>query len=190
MEVFGEVEGLLNSLTFGGGGAAIKGVQRGQSEMTSTSLDVTISAVDLSKACVLVRLVAPTSNTATEVSQVLASVQLLNSTTLRFTRGSGGSSTRLGVSWQVIEFAAGASVQQVIVSLASVTSTTVTITTVDTSKTFLFLSQHSGPISGTSISSVIGYSMWADFVDGSTLRVSRGLSTGTHVAIVFVVEVK
>lgn len=113
---FGAVKGIdLQSkgidLGFGGGGAAIKSVQRGGNAMSSslTTMDVTISAVDLTKAYVLIEIVSD-SNVYVP-SQYMVSAKFTANNKLTFTR-TGTSGGPVSFYWTVVEFESGVSVQR------------------------------------------------------------------------------
>lgn len=80
----------------------IKSIQRGVADLTTvSSLDVTISTVDTSKAQLAWLGNRITDNTATGI-QRMGYLELINSTTLRVTRT--GTTSGPYVSWQVVEY--------------------------------------------------------------------------------------
>jgi hypothetical protein len=82
----------------GGGGSNIKSVQRGQLTLSTTQIDITISAVDLTKA---IPIISSYSNQVTAATTLLRA-KLINPTTLRIYLNTYGNATN--VTWDVVEF--------------------------------------------------------------------------------------
>lgn len=119
----------------GGGGGGIKSIQRGTVTLTGVgSNTATITAVDPTNS--ILRWLGASHSTGT-TTDGLARIDLTNATTVTATRqGTGGN---LVVSFEVIEYYPGVikSVQRGTITLATVTSNTATITSVDTTKATL-----------------------------------------------------
>ncbi len=79
------------------GASGVKSLQRGVSTVTTADLDITISAVDTSKAILF------TDKATQTASDPQVYCQLLNSTTIRVIRQSSNTSTRF-IAWQVLEY--------------------------------------------------------------------------------------
>lgn len=130
------------------GGVVIKSVQRGQTTIpiNQATVNVTINAVDMSKTFVVCEVTAQYTG-AEEEGQTTASVHLASSTQISVRRVAGSSTQAVYVTWQVIEFVSGVSVQRGFTSTTSA-STTVTISAVDMSKSVLLSSIRYGGSTG------------------------------------------
>lgn len=130
------------------GGAVIKSVQRGQTIIleNQTTVDVTITGVDLTKSFVTCEVTAQYTGTE-EVGQTTASVHLVSSTKISVRRVTSSTTQQVYVTWQVVEFVSGVSVQRGFTSTASANET-VTISAVDVSKSFLMSSIRYGGNTG------------------------------------------
>ncbi len=126
------VDSLVHSLIFGGGGgAAIKSVQRGTASPANgdSRKDITISAVDPNKAIATI-----SWRTSSDDTSNTWRAWVYDATTLRIDReGSSGAAT---IEWEVIEFD-GANVQTILPSLWATLPVNTTITEVNMDKTFL-----------------------------------------------------
>lgn len=124
----------------GPGGSNIKSIQRGTSVLTNggaSTLNVTISSVNLSKTIVkFTSLIISTSGSLNS----LCNAKVTTATNLLLTRNSttGGDIT---VEWEIIEFNNVKSIQTGNYTLSTM-SGTVTITTVDTTKSSLYYSAY------------------------------------------------
>lgn len=119
----------------GGGGAVIKSVQRGSATLvTSTSMSVVINAVDMSRSIVLISFSAGYSASADSPSSSVCSARLASATSL-FIYRKGTSPQTILVSWQVIEYESGVSVQRGTIERAG-TSFSTSISPVDVSKSY------------------------------------------------------
>jgi hypothetical protein len=108
-------------------------VQQGEIEVTESTTDVSLSAVNLSKSFALV------SRTTTFSTDNTASVrgELTSSTNLRLTRNSSG--TGVWVSYAVVEMPAGATVQQQTENgFTTATATSTLVNPVDLSRAVIF----------------------------------------------------
>ncbi len=126
----GIVKGGLND-----GGSNIKSIQRGTITLSGTSTNVTISPIDISKSIVLISIEGANIDNA---FRVLVSGRLTSSTNLLLTVGNIDYPPT--VSWQVIEFNNVKSLQRGYTSINSDIQT-VTISSVNTSKSFLVTSK-------------------------------------------------
>lgn len=123
-------------VSFGG----IKSAQHGTASIATsggTYTDVTISSVDTSKAIVLVSYKA--DQTAATSNTVCIGGELTSSTNLRLHRYSDSASYSVSIAYTVIEYSVVKSKQSGKLTMAS-TPDTVTITSVDTSKSILVFS--------------------------------------------------
>ncbi|MBE7439779.1 MAG: hypothetical protein HS115_15080 [Spirochaetales bacterium] len=109
-------------------------VQSGTQAMGgSASVDVAITAVNLSRSFALCYFMTGSSN-----PQTVPTCQLTSTTNLQIRTGAALSATT--VSWYVVQFASGAAVQRNSLNMASGDSTSnVTITSVDTTKAFVIV---------------------------------------------------
>lgn len=121
----------------GGGGKNIKSLQRGSHTMTATSNNITINSVDISKSIVKISIKSNSATGNERVSFVLA--RLANSTTLTLEIDLFSAGIMPVVEWEVIEFNNVKSLQRGTFTF-SATSTNVTITSVDTTKSVIFFS--------------------------------------------------
>lgn len=121
-----------------GGGARIKKVQRGVSQMTGSSsdanFDVTISPINLTRS--FVRFMR-NSGLPDKFSEFWIIAFFPNASTIRFARHKSGGAVKL--SWEVVEFSQGVRVQHV-QTLVTTNVTTATIAPVDMDRTFLVVS--------------------------------------------------
>lgn len=186
---------LLDAQTFGGrGGAKIRSVQYGVTDLPQTvaAVNVTISAVDLSKAIVLVTPIhAMTGTVSISPADGCVMGVLLDSTTLQMSRVSTRWAAR--ARWTVIEFEGeGVSVQTVQGTLDSNPSTDITISPVDVNRSFAVLSWKGGHTGDYEFRHFLAVNMWATVTDSTTLRVEGvfGLSFHPRTFCAFVLEVK
>lgn len=150
----------------GGGGAVIKSVQRGATAILAgqTSSVVTVSQVDVSKS--FIKIYSSASPVGTEyMYSVMPMADITNSTTLTFSRSSGAvASQNVNVYWEVVEFESGVSVQKGAASTSNI-SFDVTISPIDTSRSFLVFSA-----SSTSSSQNLSSAHAALIVNSSTVK--------------------
>ncbi len=123
------------------GAATLNSVQSGTTTITGGSKTVTITSVDTSKAF----LVFGVNVTEQEPSKAQISGQITNATTLTFERVVSGNTVT--ITWQVVEFTSGVSVQR---GAADISGTgfpaNATLTAVNTAKSFPILSHRTdGP---------------------------------------------
>jgi hypothetical protein len=138
---FDELDAGIRSIS----GSSIKSVQAGTTTISgsSTSVNVTISQVDLSKSIVIISGLEGYPSSIT-VQQLLVAAEILNQTTLRISRSAGGGSDTIIVPWQVIEFENIKSLQKGVSSTASTN-----ISNTNLSKSVLFFSYKSTNTSTT-----------------------------------------
>ena len=122
------------------GGAVIKSVQRGKTIIPAnqTTVNVTITGVDLTKSFVTCEVTTQYTGTEEE-SKTTASVHLVSSTQISVRRVISSTTQQVYVTWQVVEFVSGVSVQRGFTSTV-VDNETVAISEVDVSKSFLMSS--------------------------------------------------
>lgn len=119
------------------GGATIKSLQSGIVTFASQQfIDVTVSYVDLTKAIVKMNIRPIGGDDDSRYNPT--SVKILNATTLRFERRLGSASAKSEISWELIEFNGVKSIQSG--SVAAGATTNQTISSVDTSKSVIFVS--------------------------------------------------
>ena len=119
----------------GGGGAVIKSVQRGSATLaTNASTSVVINAVDMSSSIVLISPSASSDVTSDTPSSTVCSVRLDSPTSLLLYRATN-STQQILVSWQVIEYESGVSVQRGTISDVGA-SFSASISPVDVSKSY------------------------------------------------------
>ena len=116
--------------------ATLNSVQSGTTTITGGSKTVTITSVDTSKAF----LVFSTRQNEEEPDEVQISGQITNATTLTFDRAADEKT--INVTWYVAEFTSGVSVQRGRDTVSSST-VNVSLTSVDTSKSFALISLES-----------------------------------------------
>ena len=140
----------------GGGGAVIKSVQRGSATLvTSTSMSVVINAVDMSSSIVLISFSAGYSEYADSPTCSVCSARLASATSLFIYRKETSPQPIL-VSWQVIEYESGVSVQRGTIASAG-TSFSTSISPVDVSKSYtVHTSSPEGSSAGAVQSQVYG----------------------------------
>jgi len=146
---------------------SVSRVQRGSADMASVNVrDITIVSVNPEKTIVFCDHRVSSSNPSARVS-----CELTNSTTLRLTVGVAIAST---VEWQVIEFSSGVRVQRDITNLAIATaSTTLTISSIDTAKAFVFLTDAA---SSTDQLNDEDWTVRARFPSATSLEIARNES--------------
>jgi hypothetical protein len=141
---FGGVTGLVSQptgLDLGvGGGSNIKSSQRGELTLgaLTTTTDVTISTVDLTKSIVKISVQSPNN---VNLNQWTCYATLTSPTNLQFVIPTASGTTGL-VSWEVIEFNNVKSLQSGLTSMTSLTMN-VTISAVNLNKSILFFSNNS-----------------------------------------------
>lgn len=178
------LEGLLNALTFGGGGGAkIESIQRGITTVEAAGLSVQITPVDISRAFVI----AQSLNRAMYVSYNLFAAYVLSSGNyVNLSRGVDN--VGFNVYWEVVEFASGVSVQHIEVTMTNEATRSITISPVDPSRTFVVASCKTD-YSNTGYSGAYGAIAKAVLTDAQTITVTReaGSTTTAHI---YVVEVE
>jgi len=127
------IKGLSDFGLDGGGGSNIKSIQKGTLTLIAVDTNITISAIDLTKAIVVVRMYM-TSNSKS--SQCSVSGDLTTSTNLLLNVPEAYSQE---VEWEVIEFNNVKSLQRGVVSIDT-TLTNTTISSVDVNKTMVIYS--------------------------------------------------
>lgn len=119
----------------GGGGAVIKSVQRGSATLvTGAYTSVVINAVDMSSSIVLISFSADSGVSTDSPSSAVCSARLASETSL-FIYRYVTSPQQILVSWQVIEYESGVSVQRGTIESAG-TSFSASISPVDVSKSY------------------------------------------------------
>ena len=149
--------------------AVIKQVYKGDAVLTTqTSITVTLSeAVDTTKSVLLFSI--RTDADDWEIPSFVVMGELTNSTTLTFSRAI--SDATVNVSWQVIEFSLGVTVQRGTISL-SATSTNIVISSVDLTKTFAICTLKSG-----------GWLGYSDYDYEECVRIQLTSSTNINLSI-------
>lgn len=139
---FGSIAGLEmqpSGLDVGlGGGSVSKSIQRGSTLLltgATTTINITITSVDMSKSIVIVSTIPKAGST--QNAEIYVRGILTSSTNLQLVRNTGSGAT--DVSWVVVEFNNVKSLQTGSKSI-SVASATVTVSAVNTSKSLLFAS--------------------------------------------------
>jgi hypothetical protein len=131
------LQGLNKFSVSGGGGSSIKSIQSGESSMSGlTNLDITISEVNLINSIVIIY---ERSSTTAAAQSLKVKGKLTNYTTLNLTRSSSATSSAY-VSWQVIEFNNVKSLQKGDYVLTTTSAETVTIASVNVTKSILIFS--------------------------------------------------
>ena len=119
----------------GGGGAVIKSVQHGFAALvTGNSTSVVIKAVDMSRSIVLISFSADHALSVDKPLYTVCTARLASATLLSISRFTSASQ-RILVSWQVIEYESGVSVQRGTISNSGVAFST-SISPVDVSKSY------------------------------------------------------
>ena len=120
----------------GGGGAVIKSVQRGSATLiiNGNYTSVVINAVNMSSSIVLISFSAGSGASTDTPSSAVCSARLESATLLSISRFMSVSQQIL-VSWQVIEYESGVSVQRGTISNSGVSFST-SISPVDVSKSY------------------------------------------------------
>lgn len=157
---FGTVSGITNQaqgldigISTGGG---ITGIQRGTAILagSATSVNITISPVDLTRSIVLVQSYNHASSATT--SALISIRAVINSATnILLVRNEASASHPVTYTWTVIEFASVKSLQKGQKSLA-LASDTVTVSSVNTSKSLMFFSYSSTGLMAGGIAPVMG----------------------------------
>ena len=169
IRAFGTVGGITqspNGLNAGVGSnvSPIKSIQNGETYISlDDSIDVTISSVDITKTVVRCN----TRPLSSVTIQATHSIELINSTTIRITRYGAGSSASY-VYWDVTEYSSLKSKQTGSYTLEN-TSSNVSITTVNLSKTLLIYSYYDAVSVTTFVNGVVG----ATFLNNSTLTFTQ-----------------
>jgi len=151
----------------------IKSIQRGQAVFTSqTTINVTISLVDLTKSIVIVEL---QNGNETDPTAVFVQGKLNSSTQLNLSRQGVGNSNALSIRWTVIEFNNVKSLQT---GTSGISTGTVTISTVDPAKSLVFfsISCYVYPVVGTNAGDV-RHSAWFNSSTQIELTFSGNVST-------------
>jgi hypothetical protein len=158
-------------------------VQRGETyyNTTETTLTATISAVNLSNSFLVVYSRFNNTPTPSKFVWGLWTGNISNSTTLSFERGGTNTLSNGTLSWQVVSWSQ-ATVQSG-TAAASNTFTSVPITAVNLSTSFLVLSSRCTSAGGLNVMMVQGY-----FVNSTSISFLRGSGTGTATASYFVVS--
>lgn len=133
---------MAKGVVFGGlnsGGGNIKSIQRGvyTSATAATSYDLDITPVDTTKSVILIS--CTTASIPSAPDRVYCTAEFVDSNTIRFKKEDPADG--ITVSWQVIEFQNIKSMQTGEYTLTTDnTEVTVSITSVDTSKSLVFFS--------------------------------------------------
>lgn len=137
-------------------------VQRGSTSMVSvTSVDVTIASVNTAKAFVL--LGGEATGLGNWIGSTFVGASLTSGTNLHLERWSQNTSA-IDVAWQVVEYD-GCTVQSgSIAALSTEGSKTATVTSVDTTQSWLLMSY----ANNSSVSTAIGEKLWRGAVTNST----------------------
>lgn len=119
----------------GGGGAVIKSVQRGSAALvTGASTSVVINAVDMSSSIVLISFSAGSGQTTDTPSSAVCSARLASEASI-FIYRQISSPQPVYVSWEVVEYESGVSVQRGTIGKSG-TSFTTTVSPVDMLKSY------------------------------------------------------
>lgn len=183
---FGTVAGITQSpkgLDVGSGNVvATASVQRGVSSMgTSTSLNVAISSVDITKSIVIAHC---TSNITTGTpANMMCKVKISDATTVNITRVTG-TDVNLAVVWTVIEFSSLKSLQLIEPSVSATTLSNTTISSVNMGKTSLFFTFYTN--SSTNNISYLLNKVWLQ--SSTNVRIERPKSDQAEGYAVYVVE--
>ena len=124
-----------NKLPAASGGAVIKSVQRGIATLSGGSyLSVTINPVNMSRSVLFISISAGTGQSTDAPSSAVCSARL-NSETSIFIYRQISSPQPVYVSWEVVEYGSGVSVQRGIIN-SSGKVFSATISAIDTSKSY------------------------------------------------------
>jgi hypothetical protein len=128
----------------GGGGGNIKSLQKGETSITasSSSTNITINAVDTSKAIVLISFFGAES----VMERALVKAEITTSTNINLSRFSSASTNPIDISWVVVEFDNVKSLQKGNFTM-SASPSSISISAVDTQKTLIFVSYNSNSTS-------------------------------------------
>lgn len=139
-----------NKLPAASGGAVIKSVQRGLSVLSgAASLSVAINPVDMSRSVLLISISAGTGQSTDAPSSAVCSARLASETSI-FIYRQISSPQPLSVSWEVVEYESGVSVQRGIIS-SSGTIFSATISAIDTSKSYSTCTSSPSGLSATAM---------------------------------------
>lgn len=151
-----------------GGGSNIKSIQRGSTNVVGSSVNVTISAIDITKAIARVQFSGTGGNSNGYEQNV--TIKIVNSTTIQITPSVSSSVTKT-VHWEVIELNNVKSLQQGMASVSTTAvSTTVSISSVDLSKSMIFYSFSTDAGAAGSQTMVLDVS----FTNSTTITISYG----------------
>jgi hypothetical protein len=157
----------MGSFRTGGGGARIKSIQRGIFVATwsiaQTVKTVTISAVDTAKTMEKITGVFATN---TNWGEQAFRVELINPTTLQFTRTASSSSVVAEIAWEIVEYYNVKSKQSGVKS--STATDTQTITSVNLSKSIYSVSSSTSSATNSGASYLQNATTIAFRTDGST----------------------
>lgn len=163
-------ESILDSNLFGGGGSSIQSIQSGTAILTAQTLDVAITAVDLTKS-VLIMSIKTTTAGNTRESSLLIRGKLTSATNINFAMDAAFVE-QITVKWQVVTFNNVKSLQRGDLAL-SLTNQNVTISAVDPLKTLLFFNYNST----TATSFVSGNLVAGSIANATTLNFLQSGST-------------
>lgn len=163
------IEDVLKGHGIGGGGSNIKSIQRGTVTMNAVTKDITISAVDLSKSIVQL-----TVKSAGSAGADCITGELTSATNLKLASGTTGSGNSV-VEWTVIEFNNVKSLQSGTTTQTTTTPVTVTISSVDLTKSILFFTFNTTTFGPTSNA----MPMSGKFTNNTTLSFANYDTTGT-----------
>lgn len=136
-ELIGQNDGADFFLLAPKGGANIKSVQRGSTTVTATTTNVTITSVDLTKSIVKISFRCASDSVA---DRSFVTAALTSSTNLRLQVDATPTGVTPLVQWEVVEFNNVKSKQSGNLSFTASTEQSISITSIDTSKSIIFAS--------------------------------------------------
>lgn len=179
--LLGGASGITNQpigLDIGIGGSNFKVIQRGQVNTPNNALtgNITISEIDTTKSIVLLETVGNLNIPNVDTIRL----EILNSTTLKWTRDTTNASSVTPIAWQVIQFNNVKSLQRGTASITGA-SPTITISSVDTLKSLLFTNF----TVGIGTSSGAYYSICSQLTNSTTITgISISTLTSLHYQVI------
>lgn len=152
----------------------------------ATSATITISSIDPTRSVIFLGGIT-TTNTGTTYRQILSRVEITNATTITAFRDSISATNTVTVRGTVVQFKASTvtSVQQSTVTIAaSATSGTITISSVDTTRSALFLL---GSTVSTTVTAPQSVFSRIDITNSTTITANRASSSTAAVTLGFAV---
>lgn len=129
-----------------GGGSNIKSIQRGTIaiNVATTTIDITVTSIDTTKS---IAIISNNQDGVSNPSEACFAITIINATTIRITR-TASSFTSITVSWQLIEYNNVKSKQTgTFEQTSALTDQSVTVTSVNTSKSILYAT-HTSVVTG------------------------------------------